>query len=77
MYSTLNKFTFENKYLLLEASRLELSNPDQAFIVYQKAIKSASDHKFPHVRFDRFLLTCRILMCLTNSFLRKRHLQVN
>ena len=53
MYSTLNKFTFENKYLLLEASRMELSNPDQASIVYQKAIKSASDHKFPHVRFDR------------------------
>ena len=52
MYSKANKFTFENKYLLLEASRMELSDPDQAFLVYQKAIKSASVHKLPHVRFD-------------------------
>jgi len=52
MHSEANKFTFENKHLLLEASRMELSDPDQAFAVYQKAIESASVHRFPHVRFD-------------------------
>ena len=48
-YSDANPFAFENKYLLLEASRMELSDSKQTDLLYRKAIKSARDHKFPHV----------------------------
>jgi len=47
-YSKTNPFTFENKYLLLEAARTELTDSDQAWIVYQKAIQSSNNHKFAH-----------------------------
>ena len=48
-YSDANPYTFENKYLLLEASRMELSGSKETDLFYQKAVKSARDHKFPHV----------------------------
>ncbi|EJK63239.1 hypothetical protein THAOC_16117 [Thalassiosira oceanica] len=48
-YSDANPFAFENKVLLLEASRMELSDSKETDLFYQKAIKSARDHKFVHV----------------------------
>jgi len=47
-YSDANPFAFENKVLLLEASRMELSDSKETDLFYQKAIKSARDHKFVH-----------------------------
>ena len=48
-YADLNPFTFENKYLLLEASRAEVLGSGKAALSYQKSIKSAHDNKFQHV----------------------------
>ena len=54
MHSQVNPYTFENKYCLLEASRMELLGLDQAGVFYQKAIDSARANKFPHVSDDDF-----------------------
>ena len=53
-YSDLNPFTFENKYLLLEALRMEVLSSDQTALFYQKSIKSAQDNRFQHVSGNQY-----------------------
>lgn len=43
-----NKCNFENKYMALEAMRLDLKDPDQAEHFYLKAVKSSKDNRFVH-----------------------------
>ena len=49
MYAEANPAWFENKYLLLEASRMELLGSEQAGLFYQKSIEAARVNKLPHV----------------------------
>lgn len=48
MYSEANPATFKNKYLLLEASRMELMGSKEAGLFYQKSIEAARVNKFLH-----------------------------
>ena len=43
-----NKYNFENKYMVLEAMRLDHKDPDQAEDLYLKAVKSSRDNRFVH-----------------------------
>ncbi|EJK67626.1 hypothetical protein THAOC_11316 [Thalassiosira oceanica] len=43
-----NKCNFENKYMVLEAMRLDLKDPDQAEDFYLKAVKSSKENRFVH-----------------------------
>ena len=58
MYSEANPATFDNKYLLLEASRMELMGSKQAGMFYQKSIEAARANKFPHVSWHLLFTMC-------------------